>query len=77
SKVSGFWVVDASASYEWKELSWTKAFKLQLNATNLFDKEYFGSVGTNGFVASDPRGLNYTLQSGAPRQVFLTAEMRF
>ncbi|MEI2428759.1 TonB-dependent receptor [Lysobacter yananisis] len=77
SKVDGFWVVDAAASYEWKELSWADAFKLQLNATNLFDKEYFGSIGTNGFVASDPKGLNYTLQSGAPRQVFVTAEVRF
>ena len=77
SKVDGFWVVDASASYEWKDIAWADAFKLQLNATNLFDKEYFGSIGTNGFVASDPRGLNYTLQSGAPRQAFLTAEVRF
>lgn len=77
SSVSGFWVVDASASYEWKELSWADAFKLQLNLTNVFDKQYFGSLGTNGFVASDPRGLNYTVQSGAPRQAFLTAEVRF
>ncbi|MGJ7904338.1 TonB-dependent receptor [Lysobacter sp. 1R34A] len=77
SQVSGFWVVDASASYEWKELSWADAFKLQLNLTNAFDKQYFGSLGTNGFVASDPRGLNYTVQSGAPRQAFLTAEVRF
>lgn len=77
SSVSGFWVVDAAASYEWKALSWAKAFKLQLNVTNLFDKAYFGSIGTNGFVTSDPLGLNYTLQSGAPRQAFLTAEVRF
>ncbi|MGO4776857.1 hypothetical protein AB4084_15345, partial [Lysobacter sp. 2RAB21] len=65
------------ASYEWKDVSWADSFKLQLNITNLFDKEYFGSIGTNGFVASDPRGLNYTVQSGAPRQAFLTAEVRF
>lgn len=77
SKVDGFWVVDASASYEWKDIAWADAFKLQLNLTNVFDKEYFGSIGTNGFVASDPRGLNYTVQSGAPRQAFLTAEVRF
>ncbi|MEI2454257.1 TonB-dependent receptor [Lysobacter firmicutimachus] len=77
SKVDAFWIFDAAASYEWKDLSWADAFKLQLNVTNLFDKEYFGSIGTNGFVASDPRGLNYTLQSGAPRQVFLTGELKF
>ncbi|RDZ27720.1 TonB-dependent receptor [Lysobacter silvisoli] len=77
SKVDSFWVADAAVSYEWSELSWADAFKLQLNVTNLFDEEYFGSIGTNGFVTSDPTGLNYTLQSGAPRQAFLTAEVRF
>lgn len=77
SSVPGFWVADASASYEWTSLGWTKSFKLKLDVTNLFDKEYFSSVGTNGFVVSDPNGLNYTLNAGAPRQVFLTADIRF
>ncbi|KQZ66241.1 MULTISPECIES: TonB-dependent receptor [unclassified Lysobacter] len=77
SKVGSFWVADAAVSYEWTELSWADAFKLQFNVTNLFDEDYFGSIGTNGFVTSDPNGLNYTLQSGAPRQMFLTAEVKF
>lgn len=77
SKVDDFWVADASASYQWTGLSWAESLKLQLNVTNLFDKEYFSSLGTNGFVTSDPTGLNYTLQAGAPRQVFLTADIRF
>lgn len=77
SRVDDFWVADASVAYEWNALSWADSLKLQLNVTNLTDKEYFGSVGTNGFVTSDPDGLNYTLQSGAPRQFFLTADVRF
>ncbi len=77
SSVPGFWVADAGASYEWTSLGWLDSLKLKLDVTNLFDKEYFSSVGTNGFVVSDPTGLNYTLMAGAPRQVFLTAELRF
>lgn len=77
SSVPGFWVVDAGAAYEWKQLAWAKSLKLKLDVTNLLDKEYFSSVGTNGFVVSDPTGLNYTLNAGAPRQVFVTAELRF
>ena len=75
--VPGFWVADAGASYEWISMGWAKSFKLKLDVTNLFDKDYFSSVGTNGFVVSDPNGLNYTLNAGAPRQVFLTADIRF
>ena len=77
SSVPGFWVADAGASYEWTSLRWAKSFKLKLDVTNLFDKDYFSGVGTNGFVVSDPNGLNYTLNAGAPRQVFLTADIRF
>lgn len=77
SSVDGFWVADASVAYGWQALSWAELLKLQLSVTNLFDKRYFASLGTNGFAASDPEGRNYTLQPGAPRQVFLTAEVRF
>lgn len=77
SSVPGFWIADAGASYEWTSLGFVDSFKLKLDVTNLLDKEYFSSLGTNGFVVSDPNGLNYTLMAGAPRQVFLTAELRF
>ncbi len=77
SKVDAFWVADAAVGYEWTGLSWAQSFKLQLNVTNLFDEDYFSSLGTNGFVTSDPNGRNYTVQNGAPRQAFLTATVRF
>jgi iron complex outermembrane receptor protein len=77
SKVDGYWVSDASLSYSFGAIGWAKNFKASLNVTNLFDEDYFASVGTNGFVASDPQGLNYTLVTGAPRQFFVTLEAQF
>ncbi len=77
SKVPDYWVADASLSYRFGAIGWAKDLKATVNVTNLFDESYFASVGTNGFVASDPQGLNYTLVTGAPRQVFLTVEAGF
>ncbi len=42
------------------------------STSNLFDKKYLGSIGTNGFVTSDPGGTFATMLSGAPRQFFVT-----
>jgi len=77
SRVPDYWVTDASVSYRFGDLGFAKDLKATLNVTNLFDEDYFASVGTNGFVARDPQGLNYTLVTGAPRQVFLTLEASF
>jgi iron complex outermembrane receptor protein len=77
SRVPESWVADASLSYRFGDLGWAKGLKATLNVTNLFDESYFSTVGSNGFVASDPQGLNYTLLSGAPRQAFLTLEASF
>ena len=77
SKVDAYWVADASLAYSFGDFGWAKDLKASLNVTNLFDESYFASVGTNGFVASDPQGLNYTLVTGAPRQFFLTLEAQF
>lgn len=49
-----------------------KDVTLQVNVTNLFDKRHFGTIGSNGFSASDPQGTSMTLMAGAPRQVFFT-----
>lgn len=47
---------------------------LQANATNLFDRKYVSSIGTNGFAN---RGDSQTLLAGAPRQVFVTLKGAF
>ncbi|NYE61720.1 iron complex outermembrane receptor protein [Duganella sp. 1224] len=70
--VEAFWLSNLSAGYKLKSLGWAKELSLQLNVTNLFDKQYISTIGTNGFQASDPKGTAQTLLTGAPRQFFLT-----
>lgn len=41
---------------------------MQVNATNLFDREYVSTIGTNGFAN---RSDNQTLLAGAPQQFFV------
>ncbi|WGG51365.1 hypothetical protein [Rugamonas sp. DEMB1] len=45
---------------------------LQVNVSNLADKTYFSTIGSNGFTNSDPSGTFATMLTGAPRQVFVT-----
>ena len=42
--------------------------------TNLFDEEFVGTIGSNGFGFA---GDNQTLLAGAPRQVFVTLRKNF
>ncbi|MYM23185.1 TonB-dependent receptor [Duganella sp. FT135W] len=70
--VPSFWLANLSAGYKLKNLGFVKDLSLQVNVTNLFDKQYISSIGTNGFQASDPNGTAQTLLTGAPRQVFIT-----
>jgi iron complex outermembrane receptor protein len=77
SQVPSYWVWNLGVGYGQKNLSGIKDFRVQLNVTNILDNKYFSTVGSNGFVASDPTGQNYTLQEGAPRQVFLTVSGKY
>ncbi len=70
--VPAFWVGTLSAGYKLQAIGMFKEISLQLNVSNLFDKRYFSTVGSNGFSNSDPTGTNQTLLTGAPRQAFLT-----
>jgi iron complex outermembrane receptor protein len=54
-----------------------KELAVQLSITNLANTHYFATVGSNGFVASDPQGAFATLQEGAPRQFFATLSGKF
>jgi iron complex outermembrane receptor protein len=62
-------IVDASIGYRF-----TDKIELQLNATNLFDKKYVGTIGSGGFGNS---GDAQTLLVGAPQQFFITAKAGF
>ncbi|MBB2201462.1 TonB-dependent receptor [Gluconacetobacter tumulisoli] len=49
----------------------------QVNVSNLFDKRYVATVGSNGFQFSDPDHTFATLQAGSPRMVFFTLRKHF
>ena len=50
-------------------------FRVQLS--NVFNDRSFATIDSNGFIAFDPSGQHYSLHAGAPRQWFVTAELRF
>ncbi len=75
--VSGFSIWYLSAGYQYKNTNYFNNIRLQFNIDNLFDKQYFSSIGTNGFVSRDPTGLNYTLQQGNSRQFFFSLSLAF
>ncbi|QGZ38578.1 iron complex outermembrane receptor protein [Pseudoduganella flava] len=72
ASVPSYWLANLAAGYKFGAVAMLKDVTFQVNVTNLFDKSYFGSIGTNGFSTSDPQGTSVTLQNGAPRQVFFT-----
>ena len=55
-----------------KSLGFVSEATVQLGVSNLFDKKYVSTIGSNGFSNSDPTGTAQTLLVGAPRQLFLT-----
>ncbi|MDR0674156.1 MAG: TonB-dependent receptor [Zoogloeaceae bacterium] len=77
ASVPGFWVWDVGAGYRQKNVLGFAEMSVQLNVTNLFDKHYFGPLGTNGYVLNDPGGTFPTAEEGAPRQAFLTFNGKF
>ncbi|SEO65150.1 iron complex outermembrane recepter protein [Duganella sp. CF517] len=72
SPVPSFWLANLSAGYKLGNIGPFKSASLQLNVTNVFDKRYFATIGTNGFASSDPSGGFATMLAGAPRAAFLT-----
>jgi iron complex outermembrane receptor protein len=62
-------LVDASVGYSFGGEGFTKGLAIEASVTNLTDKRYISTIGSNGYGAS---GDNQTLLAGAPRQVFVT-----
>ena len=50
---------------------------IQLDATNVTDKQYYSTIDSNGFTETDPNGTWQSLLLGAPRQFFLSAKAKF
>jgi iron complex outermembrane recepter protein len=66
-------LVDATLGYRF-DAGLRSPIELQLNATNLLDKKYVATIGSNGFGNS---GDNQTLLAGAPQQFFATVKVGF
>lgn len=75
--VPSFWLLNGLVGYDFGKVGPTQGVKLALNVTNLANKRYFSTIGSNGFVVSDPDGSYQTLLAGAPRAFLLTATVRF
>jgi iron complex outermembrane receptor protein len=65
-------LMNLSGGYRTKSLGFLSEGSVQLGVTNLLDKKYISTVGSNGFSNSDPTGTGQTLLTGAPRQIFVT-----
>lgn len=61
-----------SGGYRTKSLGFVSEATLQVGVSNLTDRKYVSTIGSNGFSNSDPTGTGQTLLAGAPRQVFVT-----
>jgi len=70
--VGGRVMADATLAYKF-DLG-GHSLELQGNVTNLFDKKYVSTLGTNGYGNS---GDNQTLMVGAPQQFFVTIKAAF
>jgi iron complex outermembrane receptor protein len=75
--VNGRFLSDFAAGYNREQLGAFQNLKCQLSVYNLFGERYYSSIGTNGFVGSDPNGLVDTLQVGSPRTFVGSLSVRF
>ena len=72
--VPGRALVDLAFGYRFHGAGLMKGVELQGNITNLFNKRYVATVGSNGYGNS---GDNQTLLAGAPIEAFLTLRKTF
>ncbi|MBJ7417407.1 MAG: TonB-dependent receptor, partial [Niveispirillum sp.] len=77
ASVEGYTLAEISVGYRFEGNAWLEGTELQANVTNLFDKEYVSTIGSNGFTNSDPTGTSQTLLAGAPRQFFVSLKKQF
>ncbi|MGC9158758.1 MAG: TonB-dependent receptor [Terracidiphilus sp.] len=76
--VAGRFLAEIGAGYQRDQMGEFKDLRAQLNITNLLNSEYWATIGTNGFIYSDPLSIaNNTLQVGAPRTISGTVSVRF
>ena len=77
ASAKSYTLLNTGLGYRFDGLGVVEQVTLQLDVTNLADKNYIGSIGTNGFGVTDIGGSMQTLLRGAPRQFFVSAKARF
>lgn len=75
--VDSYTLINASVGYRVTTLDFLKDLTIQASVTNATDELYISTVGSNGFVNSDPSGTTQTLLVGAPAQYFVSVKARF
>ena len=75
--VDAYTLVNLAAGYRFRGFAAFEEVSVQLDATNVTDKEYFSTIDSNGFTEADPNGTWNSLLLGAPRQFFLSAKAKF
>ena len=75
--VPSYTLFNASAGLRFADLAMFEELSVQAAVTNIADKFYISTVGSNGFVNADPSGTAQTLLRGAPRQVFVSVKAKF
>jgi iron complex outermembrane recepter protein len=75
--VDAYTLVNLGAGYRFRGFGAFEEISIQLDATNVTDKEYFSTIDSNGFSETDTDGKWQSLLLGAPRQFFLSARAKF
>jgi iron complex outermembrane recepter protein len=76
-KVDGFTVVDLDLRFDFEPLG-LKGTYLQVNATNLFDEQYYANLGTRSSATPGALGYSRPFASvGAPRTIMATLRYAF
>ena len=75
--VDAYTLVNLATGYRFRGFGAFEELSIQLDATNVTDKQYFSTIDSNGFTETDPNGTWQSLLLGAPRQFFLSARAKF
>ncbi len=76
--VGGRFLANIGGGYKREQVGALSELSIQFNVYNLLSEKYYGSIGTNGLVFSDPNSVaDNTLQVGSPRAILGGFTFRF
>ena len=75
--VDAYTLLNLGAGYRFTMGRAIEELVIQVEATNVTDETYYSTIDSNGFVTSDPLGVEQTLLLAAPSQFFLSLKASF